>query len=271
MTPGEGEPCHHPGAARQAQCLQPRGTAAHAGPQLWQTPWALLFAHLPLDHSGMGVLEGWLRASRLAGARKRFPALVDLEQRRPGTAKASAEKARDPQTTAAVIGSRGQALSHVRGPTKAARRRRHSGATLIPTPCRPASLPSVLAPSGPACGACLRRMQRPSSSRCPWVTGRARRRGALSSGACGAARRSHSRTVAAVTPRPKPMADRAPWTSSIFRAMLTCSAGLRRSKKTGARVSAQVPSQGRQRQMRRWPLGLREVEMALMWPRFISR
>jgi hypothetical protein len=51
MTPGEGETCHHPGAARQAQCLQPRGTAAHAGPQLWQTPWALLFAHLPLDRS----------------------------------------------------------------------------------------------------------------------------------------------------------------------------------------------------------------------------
>jgi hypothetical protein len=97
MSQGEVETFNQTGADRQAQCLQPLGTAAHAVHQLLQTPLALLFDHLPIDQLGMWCLDRLLRTSRLARARKRFPAMVDFDQSRQVTAEAIAEKARHAQ------------------------------------------------------------------------------------------------------------------------------------------------------------------------------
>src|SRR4029434_9142990 len=109
------------------------------------------------------------------------------------------------------------------------------------------------------------------SSSCTWVTGRSRSKCTLISWAFCAARRSHSRTVSSVTPDTKLISERATLTSSIFKAIMTFSSGVLRSKKTVSRVSEKGRVHWLQQKMRRLPLWVIYVEMALMLPRFISQ
>ena len=69
-----------------------------------------------------------------------------------------------------------------------------------------------------------------------------------------AARRSHAKTVSSVTPKTKPMSPSATLTSSIFKAIMTFSSGVLRSKKTVSRVSEKGRSHSLQRKIRRLPL-----------------
>ena len=62
---------------------------------------------------------------------------------------------------------------------------------------------------------------------------------------------------ASVTPRPPRIPASSPRPRSIVRASMPLSAAVRRSQKTGARVSAQGVAHVRQRQRRRVPLGVR--------------
>ena len=170
----------------------------------------------------------------------------------------SLQKHGTPKTTVAVIWMSCKALSNVRGPTNAARIRRNSGAKLIQPPLSPvrAQFAALTVRAG------LLGMFAPDevphiSSRCTWVTGRSRHRWVLISCAFWAARRSHARTVASVTPRTKPMSDRATVTRSIFSAMSTCSSGVLRSKKTVSGVSEKGFSQAPHRKIRRFPLWVR--------------
>ena len=60
-------------------------------------------------------------------------------------------------------------------------------------------------------------------------------------------------------------------TSSIFKAIMTFSSGVLRSKKTVSRVSEKGRAHLLQQKMRRLPLWVIYVEMALTLPRCISR
>src|SRR5262245_370289 len=95
MTQGQVETLNQTGTDRQPQLLQPLGPAAHAVDQRLQTSLALLFDHLAIDQIRMGLLACFLRASRLARARKGFQRMVSFDQSRQVTAEPITEKARD--------------------------------------------------------------------------------------------------------------------------------------------------------------------------------
>jgi len=158
------------------------------------------------------------------------------------------------------------AVARGRGPTTAARLHRHAGATLRPPPCRPSAPSGPLAPAASVSPACWRALPGHRASRCPWGTGRGRRRWQWLAAAWCAARLRQAPTVAAVTPRPQPMPGRATRTRSLCKALLTVAAAVRRSPKTGARGAAQGVSPGWQRQRRRVPLWARAVASALTFP-----
>jgi len=84
-----------------------------------------------------------------------------------------------------------------------------------------------------------------------------------------AALTSHARTVSSCTPSTNEIPDRSTRTRSIFKAIITFSSEVRRSKKTVSWVSEKVVSQCRHRKIRRFLLSVMYVEMALTLPLFI--
>ena len=235
MPPGQVEPRKQPGADRAPPCLQALGTTAPRGDALLETALGLLFDHLPLDQSGMGLFQRGLGASWLARAGQGRERLGDLAQRRTVTTAASAHKAR-----ATHDHSRRQRHERPRpGKGPWAHKRRQEEPALRGK-AAPDPRPPVLTQRGagavrPGLRGMLTRDAVPHRIKWPLGDGHSRSRWALSSSACGAARRSHARTVASVTPRTQPKAESATLTRSIGSAMMLCSCGVFRSTKTGAR------------------------------------
>src|SRR5215471_6198951 len=97
MTQGKVETLNQTGANREPQVLQALGTAAYTVDKFLETALLLLLDHLPVDQRRMGLLDGLLRASWFARARKGLQGMVDLEQGREVTAEPIAEKAWDTQ------------------------------------------------------------------------------------------------------------------------------------------------------------------------------
>src|SRR4029450_13897389 len=211
--------------------------------QLLQTPLALLFDHLSIDQIGVRYLHGLLRASWLTRARKGLQGMVDLDQSRQITAEAIAEKAGDtPDDDSRHLD---ELQGSVKRPWADKRRKDESklGGETDPYP-----LPPVLTPVGafPVRAGLLRVF---ASDEAPHLIELHVRHGQVSRSRCGliswaffAAVPSQARTVSSVTPKTKPMSDKATLTSSIVSAIMTLSSGVLRSKKTVSRVSEKVPS-----------------------------
>ena len=272
MPQGQGETRKQTGAQREPPVLPARGTAASTGDTVRETALLLRLDPLPVDQRRRGRRDG-LRGGVLAGPYAARSAGSGRPRAGPRGHRCTphGKSPGPPKTPAAVLWRSCQARSNVRGPTQAARRRRNAGAHLLHTPCRPSARSAGLAPSGSACWAGGRRMQVPLASRCPGVPGRSCRQGTWIACAVCAARRRHARTVAAVTPKTKRRSARATLTRRLFKAIMTFSSGVLRSKKTVARVSEQGHAHVLQPQTRRVPLWVIEGAMALRLPRFIRR
>jgi hypothetical protein len=103
MTQRQIETLNQTGAARQPQCRQALGTAAHPIHHLLQTSLAFLCDHLAIHQIRVRFLHRLLGTPSLSRRRKRLERLIDRKESRQRTAEASTEKARHAKTTAAVI------------------------------------------------------------------------------------------------------------------------------------------------------------------------
>src|SRR5712692_2307800 len=270
LTQGQVHPFDQGRADCEAQLRQALGSQHDARAERQQLALFLLLDPLPVDQIWMGLTEGLTGAPPLAGSRTRRYDVEGRDEGRQIAREAIAEERRDARDTRLCgchdfLGGVERARPHHGRDHQA----KLGGKADPQTHCRPSSLSGKLSPAVSVSHACLRAMKFHISSSCTWVTGRSLSRCALISAALSAARCSHASTVASVTPRTKEIPARSTLTKSILRAIITFSSGVFRSKKTVSRVSEKGVPHVVHWKMRRFPLCVRYVEIARMFPRLI--